>query len=115
MKKREGKVTKEEWKKWQQAAGRQDALLAQKLLQPCTQYTHDWMHVMCSQGVHYCLFAFEEPSRRCLAQCVALAAWLPQSLAIPQCAEEKLQPAQSLHSEGQSRPQESTNFQAQCQ
>ena len=60
MKKREGKVTKDEWKKWQQAAGIKfsqqalllsDALLEQKLLQPCTQYTHDWMHGMCSQGV----------------------------------------------------------------
>ena len=25
--------------------------LSKKLLQPCTQYTHDWMHGMCSQGV----------------------------------------------------------------
>ena len=57
MKKREGKVTKEEWKKRQQAAGIRfsqqalllsDALLEQKLLQPWTQYTHDWMHALLS-------------------------------------------------------------------
>ena len=60
MKEREGKVSKEDWRKWQQAAGIKfsqqalllsNSLLEQKLLQPCTQYTHDWMHGMCSQGV----------------------------------------------------------------
>jgi len=60
MKEREGKVSKEDWRKWQQAAGIKysgqalllsNSLLEQKLLAPCAQYCHDWMHGMCSQGV----------------------------------------------------------------
>lgn len=60
MKDRKETCSKAEWARWQQAAGinfsaesflLSQALLERKVLAPCTQYCHDFMHGMTSKGV----------------------------------------------------------------